>query len=345
MHPPDSILETVLYARDLAAVERFYCRRSSGLKCANHLVPDRFVFLRLRAARCCWSSTPTIQGKTTRRSAFPRHGTDGQGHVCFRAGDDEAEIAAWRNHLPRQGQLPSSMSTGWDERRAIALCPRSGGKLGRDRRRGALGAGLGATCKRAVPNGLPFFAADQRLMSPVSCRSLAPDGLAGDRARRRRGRCPGPAPHPAASAQSRPASPVARLVAGGSHQLFNHGQHGLSFRHVGRLVLSRVQDVGIMVAQTTPRSCRCRHAHDAWLDRFLMATSARLRDHLCRAAGDAGDPQRFRRETVQRRGKRREVDLDAALLGAVLHRRGSVRVAAHQRQEGRLRPASAACNG
>ncbi len=99
MHPPDSILETVLYARDLAAVERFYSG-VIGLK-VKSLVPDRFVFF-VCGQQMLLVFNPDHSRQNDPKIGIPRHGTDGQGHVCFRA-RDKAEIAAWRNHFRARG--------------------------------------------------------------------------------------------------------------------------------------------------------------------------------------------------------------------------------------------------
>jgi catechol 2,3-dioxygenase-like lactoylglutathione lyase family enzyme len=99
MHPPDGILETVLYARDLEAIERFYAG-IIGLEVVQHL-PDRFVFLR------CGSQMLLVFNPDHSRAndpvvGIPRHGTEGQGHVCFRVGDATG-LAAWRDHLKASG--------------------------------------------------------------------------------------------------------------------------------------------------------------------------------------------------------------------------------------------------
>lgn len=98
---PTGILETVLYAADLDAVEDFYRRvlalepfaKSQGrqvfYRCGNQVLlvfnPD---------------ATEVPPGPDA-RLPVPPHGCHGQGHVCFRASADE--IAAWRAHLEQHG--------------------------------------------------------------------------------------------------------------------------------------------------------------------------------------------------------------------------------------------------
>jgi catechol 2,3-dioxygenase-like lactoylglutathione lyase family enzyme len=99
MHPPDSILETVLYARDLGAVEWFYTD-VLGLT-VNSAVPDRFVFF-VCGRQMLLVFNPDHSRKNDPRIGIPRHGTEGQGHVCFRA-RSKAELVAWRDHFRAKG--------------------------------------------------------------------------------------------------------------------------------------------------------------------------------------------------------------------------------------------------
>lgn len=98
---PVRVLETVLYARDLAAIEEFY-RRVLGLEPLAK-ADGRQVFYRLGDQMLLFFN-PLL---TTRAPAdgaalpVPPHGADGEGHVCFSASADE--IAAWRQHLGRSG--------------------------------------------------------------------------------------------------------------------------------------------------------------------------------------------------------------------------------------------------
>jgi catechol 2,3-dioxygenase-like lactoylglutathione lyase family enzyme len=97
---PLNVLETVLYARDLAAVEDFY-RRVLGLE-PFAAVAGRHLFYR------CGNQMLLIFNPSATRNVpapgalpVPPHGADGQGHVCFCASSDE--IAQWRSKLEALG--------------------------------------------------------------------------------------------------------------------------------------------------------------------------------------------------------------------------------------------------
>ena len=97
---PLTILETVLYARDLAAAEDFY-RRVLGLE-PFAMVAGRHVFYR------CQNQMLLIFDPSATRNApapgalpVPPHGAEGQGHVCFRA--SSGDIAQWRSKLEDLG--------------------------------------------------------------------------------------------------------------------------------------------------------------------------------------------------------------------------------------------------
>jgi catechol 2,3-dioxygenase-like lactoylglutathione lyase family enzyme len=94
---PAGILETVLYARDLGAIEDFY-RRALGLE-PFAKVENRQVFYRI-GEQMLLIFNPNMTSKIPAADAelpVPPHGADGEGHVCFRA--SAAEISAWRAHL------------------------------------------------------------------------------------------------------------------------------------------------------------------------------------------------------------------------------------------------------
>ena len=97
---PLRILETVLYARDLAAIEIFY-RHVLGLEPFT-AVAGRHIFYR------CGNQMLLIFKPSATRSSpgsgalpVPPHGAEGQGHVCFRASSDE--IVKWRLRLENLG--------------------------------------------------------------------------------------------------------------------------------------------------------------------------------------------------------------------------------------------------
>ncbi len=85
------ILETVLYAEDLAAVRVFY-ESVLGLE-VQAALPGRFVFFRHgQQMLLVFNPKATLQQES--EQGPPPHGTAGPGHVCFRA--DSAELAKWR---------------------------------------------------------------------------------------------------------------------------------------------------------------------------------------------------------------------------------------------------------
>lgn len=98
---PHGILETVLYASDLAAIESFY-RRALDLE-PYAKAEGRQIFYRLGEQMLLIfnpdaTETPPAEDA---KAPVPPHGARGQGHVCFRA--SAAEIDAWRARLKREG--------------------------------------------------------------------------------------------------------------------------------------------------------------------------------------------------------------------------------------------------
>ena len=97
---PAGILETVLYAKDLAASETFY-RDVLGLDPFAR-ADGRHLFY-----RCGDQVLLIFNPDATRLPAaagalpVPPHGADGEGHVCFRA--SLAEIDTWRARLAAKG--------------------------------------------------------------------------------------------------------------------------------------------------------------------------------------------------------------------------------------------------
>lgn len=96
---PSAILETVLYATDLAAAEAFW-RDIFGLRVVRRLA-GKFVFLRCGAGMLLVFD-PVEAARPDPDNPIPRHGAQGPGHVCFRAAD-RAEIDAWAAHFRRHG--------------------------------------------------------------------------------------------------------------------------------------------------------------------------------------------------------------------------------------------------
>lgn len=97
---PAGILETTLCARDLTAAEAFYrdvlgfepfakvAHRHLFYRCGNQV----FLIFNPDASRI-----PPAPGALP----VPPHGTEGVGHVCFRAA--AGEIEAWRKRLEAKG--------------------------------------------------------------------------------------------------------------------------------------------------------------------------------------------------------------------------------------------------
>lgn len=92
---PKAILETVLYARDLEAAERFY-GGLLGLEVTSRR-PGLFVFFRIQEAMLLIFD-PDAAAQTRE---VPSHGAHGPGHICFAV--PEAELAALKEHLERAG--------------------------------------------------------------------------------------------------------------------------------------------------------------------------------------------------------------------------------------------------
>lgn len=98
---PAGILETVLYASDLDAVETFY-RRVLGLE-PFAKSQGRQVFYRCgNQVLLIFNPEATkVPPAPDAKLPVPPHGARGEGHVCFRASADEVE--AWRRHLEGHG--------------------------------------------------------------------------------------------------------------------------------------------------------------------------------------------------------------------------------------------------
>ncbi|HEY9514494.1 MAG TPA: VOC family protein [Gemmatimonadaceae bacterium] len=95
------VLETCLYAIDLAAAERFYAD-VLGLEVFSR-EPERHVFFRCGDAMfLVFNPTRTSTGTSeVNGAAVPRHGTSGPGHTAFRIA--EHEMPAWRARLSEAG--------------------------------------------------------------------------------------------------------------------------------------------------------------------------------------------------------------------------------------------------
>lgn len=97
---PTGILETVLYAEDLPAIETFYARvldmqpfsRQDGRQLFYRCGDQVLLIFNPQATRI-----PPAPGALP----VPPHGATGEGHVCFRASADQ--IDAWKRHLESEG--------------------------------------------------------------------------------------------------------------------------------------------------------------------------------------------------------------------------------------------------
>jgi catechol 2,3-dioxygenase-like lactoylglutathione lyase family enzyme len=97
---PVRILETVLYAHDLAAIQDFY-RRVFGLE-PFAVAADRHVFYRC-GDQMLLIFNPSVTRVPPAQGSIPvlPHGAEGEGHICFRASADD--MAAWRQRLEDLG--------------------------------------------------------------------------------------------------------------------------------------------------------------------------------------------------------------------------------------------------
>ncbi len=92
-----AVLEAVLYATDLDAAEHFYGEGLGLSKITRHA--NRHVFF-----RCDGAVLLIFNPEETRRlDQNPEfiHGTDGQGHVCFAATEDQ--LVAWKERFEAFG--------------------------------------------------------------------------------------------------------------------------------------------------------------------------------------------------------------------------------------------------
>lgn len=95
VQPIDRVLETVLYASDLEAAERFY-HGTLGLEIDSRKA-GLFVFF-----RCGEGMLLVFDPAAARTSrSVPAHGTEGAGHACFAVA--EADLDPWRARLEAAG--------------------------------------------------------------------------------------------------------------------------------------------------------------------------------------------------------------------------------------------------
>jgi catechol 2,3-dioxygenase-like lactoylglutathione lyase family enzyme len=98
---PTSILETILHATDLAAIEDFYGRVLGFTTYAK--AEGRHIFYRCGDQMLLIFNPDATKVPPGPDAALPvpPHGAYGEGHVCFRASG--SEIDAWRKHLEAAG--------------------------------------------------------------------------------------------------------------------------------------------------------------------------------------------------------------------------------------------------
>lgn len=104
MLTPGRIFETVLYASDLRACERFY-QDVLGLK----LVERGDFFIALRCRESVLLLFDPAKSEAAGRSV-PAHGARGPGHIAFATRDEE--LGAWRARLEEAG-VPIEDEVEW----------------------------------------------------------------------------------------------------------------------------------------------------------------------------------------------------------------------------------------
>lgn len=90
------VLETCIYGRNLAAMERFYST-TLGLTKMSEEFP-RHVFFRLNSQSMLLVFNPD---ETCEAQDVPSHGATGPGHVAFAV--DALDVGAWRDALDARG--------------------------------------------------------------------------------------------------------------------------------------------------------------------------------------------------------------------------------------------------
>lgn len=105
---PITVLETVLYAGDLAAAEDFYAR---VLGLTLHAKSEgRHIFFKLERGMLLIFNPAATRKPMSGPLPVPTHGAEGRGHVCFSA--SAAEIEAWRRRLGDLG-VPIEADFEW----------------------------------------------------------------------------------------------------------------------------------------------------------------------------------------------------------------------------------------
>jgi catechol-2,3-dioxygenase len=109
MQPIQSILETILYATDLQAMDHFY---RSVLDLSPLGDPSELsAGFRISDSQVLLIFNPTISSKPGR--PVPSHGPTGQGHIAFRI--QAEDFQTWQDHLTSKGIEIEQLQT-WDTR-------------------------------------------------------------------------------------------------------------------------------------------------------------------------------------------------------------------------------------
>lgn len=98
---PSGILETALYCHNLDETASFYAELLGLEEIAR--VQDRHVFFRCGTGVLLLfnAAMTVVPPPANARFPVPPHGTTGQGHICFRA--SEEEIDQWKTRLAQAG--------------------------------------------------------------------------------------------------------------------------------------------------------------------------------------------------------------------------------------------------
>lgn len=91
-----AVLETAIYAADLAAAERFYAQ-ILGLPVITRLEGRHVFFSCGQGVLLVFNPEATRKVSPNPDLPVPPHGAFGDGHVCFRA--EAAELDAWCDHF------------------------------------------------------------------------------------------------------------------------------------------------------------------------------------------------------------------------------------------------------
>lgn len=93
---PEAVLETVLYAKNLDAIEKFYTEILGFVPYSRS--GDRHLFFKCgQQMLLIFNPEQTARPHKNGGSSTPAHGATGEGHLCFCA--SRSEIQTWYEHL------------------------------------------------------------------------------------------------------------------------------------------------------------------------------------------------------------------------------------------------------